>query len=235
MDINCDLGEGLENDALLMPYLDSCNVACGGHAGDMESMRKTIRLAKIFQVKAGAHPSYPDRGNFGRKVLDISPLILKAKLIHQVQQLQKICEEEKYPLHHIKPHGALYNEVAKNHELSMMICDVLQEDFPDQILYCPPQSIIENMARERNIPLMLEVFADRNYNVDYSLVSRLQPNAVIIDEARALAHVRLMLEEKKIRTLSGLYIAVHADTLCIHGDNPNALPILKIIRKNLNF
>ncbi|WP_291787100.1 5-oxoprolinase subunit PxpA [Cecembia sp.] len=235
MEINCDLGEGLENDAQLMPYLDSCNIACGGHAGNPDSIRKTVRLAKIFQVKVGAHPSYPDLVNFGRRVMDISPAVLKNQLIDQIQQIQYICEEEKYPLTHVKPHGALYNELAKNHELAMIFCDLLQENFPGKILYSPPNSIIENQARKRKIPLMLEIFADRNYNEDYSLVNRMHANALITDQEEALAHVRLMLEEKKIKTLSGLYIAIHADTICIHGDNPGALNILKIIRKNLNF
>lgn len=235
MDINCDLGEGLENDAQLMPFLDSCNIACGGHAGDSDSIRKTVRLAKIFQLKVGAHPSYPDPENFGRKVMDISTAVLKTRLLYQIQQFQSICKEENYPLTHIKPHGALYNELAKNHELAMMFCDLLQENFPEQILYSPPKSIIENLAKERKIPVMLEIFADRHYNEDYSLVNRMQANAVITDKDEALAHVRLMLEEKKIKTRSGIYIPIHADTLCIHGDNPGALKILKIIRKNLNF
>ncbi|MGY6742383.1 MAG: 5-oxoprolinase subunit PxpA [Cecembia sp.] len=235
MDINCDLGEGLDNDAKLMPFLDSCNIACGGHAGDEESMRHTVRLAKIFKVKPGAHPSYPDTLHFGRKVMDISIQVLKAQVIHQIQTLIKICEEEKYPLHHIKPHGALYNELAKNHELALMFCDLMEENFFNYVLYCPPHSIIEEIARQRGITVMLEVFADRNYNEDYSLVSRTQPDAVLTDKEEALAHVKRIMEEKRIKTLSGLFISIYADTLCIHGDNPNALEILKLIRKSLTF
>lgn len=235
MDINCDLGEGLDNDAGLMPYLDSCNIACGGHAGDQESMRKTIRLAKIFHVKAGAHPSYPDKKHFGRKVMDISLPVLETQLIQQVEQLFQICEEEGYALSHIKPHGALYNELAKNHELSLMFCELMKKKFPNYTLYCPPHSIIESIAREKQIPLMLEVFADRNYNVDYSLVNRILPDAVLTNPDEALAHVRRIVTEKKIKTISGLYLPIYADTICIHGDNPIALEILKLIRKNLTF
>jgi UPF0271 protein len=235
LDINCDLGEGLENDALLMPLIQSCNIACGGHAGDEQSMKNTINLAKKFNVKAGAHPSYPDRENFGRKVMEISMPSLKRSLKQQIFSFFQISKAEDYPMHHIKPHGALYNELAKNPKLAEMLVDLILSDFPNTILYCPPQSVIEKIAKQYGISVMLEVFADRNYHADYSLVQRNHPQAVITDPAFVLAHVENMLINKKIKTLEGIQISIKADTFCVHGDNPNALEILNNLRKNIKF
>lgn len=235
LDINCDLGEGLENDALLMPLIQSCNIACGGHAGDERSMQYTIILAKKFKVKAGAHPSFPDREYFGRKVMEISIQALKDSLKQQISSYLQISKAEEYPMHHIKPHGALYNELAKNPELAKMLVDLILTDFPNTILYCPPRSVIEKIAKKNGLSIMLEVFADRNYHPDYSLVQRSHPQAVITNPSIVLAHVENMLKNKKIKTLEGIQIPIQADTLCIHGDNPNALEILKSLRKNINF
>jgi UPF0271 protein len=233
LDINCDLGEGLGSDVSLMPYLDSCNIACGGHAGDQESITNSIRLAKIFEVKVGAHPSYPDKLHFGRKVLDMPLNQIKLSIIRQVQFFEKICKEENYTMNHIKPHGALYNELAKSVDLALVICDLIEENFPGRTLYCPPHSVIQQMASSRNIPVKIEAFADRNYNPDYSLVDRNHPNAVLTDPDDVLEHVYLIAKEKKVRSISGAFLSLHADTLCVHGDNPNALTILKAIRKNI--
>lgn len=235
LNFNCDLGEGLDNDVLIMPLIQSCNIACGGHAGDKESMAATISIAKKYKVKVGAHPSYPDRENFGRLVLDISTVSLKESLFKQISSFLKITNDLNYSMHHIKPHGALYNEAAKNHELAEMLVDLVMFDFPNTILYCPPHSILEKIATEKGIPIMLEVFADRNYHQDYSLVSRSHPNAVITDPSMALAHVQNMVTNRRIKTIEGMEIPVKADTICIHGDNPNALEILKSLRKNLTF
>jgi len=235
LEINCDLGEGLDNDALLMPLIHSCNIACGGHAGDERSMKNTVSLAKKFKVKAGAHPSYPDRENFGRNVMDISMSALKNSLKQQITSFLQISKAEDYPMHHIKPHGALYNELAKNPELAEMLVDLLNNYFPGTFLFCPPQSEIEKIAKKYGVPLMLEVFADRNYHPDFSLVPRSHPQALITDPNLVLAHVENLVINKRIRTLEGLEIPIQADTLCIHGDNPNALEILKSLRKNLTF
>lgn len=235
LDINCDLGEGLDNDALLMPLIQSCNIACGGHAGDERSMKNAISLAKKFKVKAGAHPSYPDRENFGRKVMEISMPALKNSIKQHVSSFLQISKATDYPMHHIKPHGALYNELAKNPELAEMLVDLIKTDFPNTVLFCPPHSVIEKIAKENGLPVMLEVFADRNYHPDYSLVQRSHPQAVITDPSFVLAHVENMIKNKRIKTLEGVEIPIQADTLCIHGDNPNALEILKSLRKNLTF
>ena len=234
-DINCDLGEGLSNDELLMPYLGSCNIACGGHAGNEQSIKETIRLAKKNQVKIGAHPSYPDPVNFGRLKMDISIESLKKSLILQLSVFKDMSKKENVEIHHIKPHGALYNFLAKDHSTASMILDILENQFSGCFLYCPPNSLIAQLAEERGIPIKKEVFADRNYNDDGSLVSRAESNAVITEVDKALDHIKIMIGERKIRTLNNKYIPIQADTICIHGDNPNALEILKNINKTFNL
>lgn len=234
-DINCDLGEGISNDALLMPYLDSCNIACGGHAGNDPTIKETIRLANKHQVKIGAHPSYPDQKNFGRVKMDISLESLKNSLISQLVLFQKLAKEENTEIHHIKLHGALYNFSAFDKSTALMILEILEEKFKDSYLYCPPNSLIEHLAEEKVIPMKREVFADRNYNNDGSLVSRTEPNAVITEPSQILEHIKIMVDQRKIRTLDGKHIPVKADTICIHGDNPNAILILKSIHKFFNL
>ena len=234
-DINCDLGEGLPNGALLMPYLGSCNIACGGHAGNESSIRETIRLAKLHQVKIGAHPSYPDLKNFGRVKMDISMESLKKSLMAQLSLFQDISKEENVNIHHIKPHGALYNFSATDLDTANVILDILQEKFPGCHLYCPPNSLVERLALERGIAIKREVFGDRNYNDDGSLVNRALPNAVITDAGQVVEHIKFMAENGEIRTVNGNNIIVQADTVCIHGDNPNAVRILKNIRKYFNL
>ncbi|WP_373520592.1 5-oxoprolinase subunit PxpA [Aquiflexum sp.] len=234
-DINCDLGEGLSIDALLMPYLGSCNIACGGHAGNEQTIRETIRLAKKHQVKIGAHPSYPDPLNFGRLKMEISLESLKNSLISQLSIFRDLANEENIEIHHIKPHGALYNFSAQDHSTASLILDILENEFSGPYLYCPPNSLISQMAEERHIPIKREVFADRNYNDDGSLVSRTKSNAVIKDGDEVLDHIKIMVEKGNIKTATGNIIPIQADTICIHGDNSNAVGILKNIHKYFNL
>lgn len=234
MDINCDLGEGLENDEQLMPLLDSCNIACGGHAGDESSIRKTIRLAKKYLVKIGAHPSYPDRENFGRKKLEISLSDLEDSITAQLKFFEKICEEEQAIFHHIKPHGALYNEATINPEIAGLLIQVMS-NFPGVRLYAPPNSVIERLALENNIPIITEAFADRSYNSNLTLVSRSHSKALLTDPKEVLDHVQLMVSYGKVKTIDGELVPIKAETLCIHGDNPSAVEILKTIRANFNI
>lgn len=234
-DINCDLGEGLSNDVLLMPYLDSCNIACGGHVGNEHTIKETIRLANKHQVKIGAHPSYPDPQNFGRFKMDISLESLEISLISQLSLFKNLANEEKTEIHHIKPHGALYNFSANDQSTASMILDILEDKFKACYLYCPPNSLIAQLAEERCIPIKREVFADRNYNKDGSLVSRTEPNAVMTEPDQILEHIYTMVKKGEIRTPDGNFIPVIADTICIHGDNPNAVGILKNIHKYFNL
>lgn len=234
-DINCDLGEGLSNDALLMPYLGSCNISCGGHAGDELTMRETLKLAKKHRVKIGAHPSYPDPANFGRLKMEISLDDLKNSLLSQLSVFKEISKTEDLKIHHVKPHGALYNFSANDPATATLILDILEIMNTGCFLYCPPNALITKLAVNRGIPIKKEVFADRNYNDDGSLVSRDESNAVITEPDKAIEHIKIMIEKGKIRTVNGSYISVQADTICIHGDNPNALEILKKIHKTFNL
>ncbi|PRY90356.1 5-oxoprolinase subunit PxpA [Mongoliibacter ruber] len=231
LDINCDLGEGLTNDEVLMPYLDSCNIACGGHAGDENSILKAIQSAKQHQVKIGAHPSFPDRANFGRKVIDISEDELKNSLKAQLDLFFEIAAKQGLKVNHIKPHGALYNLAAKNKTIASLILGLIKDSFQGTTLYCPPQSEMEMLAKKYEVTVFREVFADRSYQDDGSLTSRDLPNAVLVSSDAVILHLKWIIEKSRIKTVSGKTIPVLADTVCIHGDNPAALSILQAIHK----
>ena len=152
MDINCDLGEGIGRDADLMPYLSSCNIACGGHAGDRETMLSTMRLAKEHDVRIGAHPSFEDRPNFGRKEMYVPPERLRSQLIHQIAELAALARLEDVDIHHVKPHGALYNMAARSSDLAKLIVNVLGFFNEDLVLYVPFGSQMERKAKEAGVP-----------------------------------------------------------------------------------
>lgn len=233
IDINADVGEGLNNEAQLMPFLSSCNIACGGHAGNEKTMTSVVKLAKQHEVKIGAHPSFPDKENFGRLQMDISLEDLLASLKAQVNELITVLKIENSVLHHIKPHGALYN-LANTDKIFAEVIVLLMKDYGKSVkLYAPYGSIIAQMAEENGITVLYEVFADRNYNDDLTLVSRLQPNALIEDGAELTAHVLYMLQHQKVKTIHGTDRNIKADTICIHGDHPQAERHLQILTAEL--
>ncbi|MFD1063698.1 5-oxoprolinase subunit PxpA [Winogradskyella litorisediminis] len=233
IDINADVGEGMGNEALLIPYLSSCNIACGGHAGNMETMRRVVKLAKNHRVKIGAHPSFPDKENFGRVFMEISNDDLYQSLKSQIKNLLKIVEDEGLELHHIKPHGALYNLAAKDKNTADIIVNVIS-DFSKKIkLYAPPNSIISKVAKAQNIEVVFEGFADRNYNEDLSLVSRQKNDALITKKEAFLEHVLKMVLERKVKCVNGVEVELNIDTICIHGDTENAHEILLYLHENL--
>ncbi len=233
IDINCDLGEGAGNDALIMPFISSCNIACGGHAGDDDTMKETIKLALENNVKIGAHPSFPDSENFGRLEMDIPNDELTTIIIEQIIRLKTLVEEKGGKLHHIKPHGALYNRAAVNDSTAEAILDAMVAFEERYILYVPYQSVIATKAQERNIPIIYEVFADRNYNDDLTLVSRKQSNAVLSNPDQILEHVVRMIKERKVKTVTGKLAPIERGTLCVHGDNPRAVEIVSFLDKGL--
>lgn len=233
IDINADVAEGVNNEALLMPYLSSCNIACGGHAGDRQIMTKVVRLAKIHNVKIGAHPSFPDRENFGRFPMKISDKDLYENLKFQVENLQQILRENNAELHHLKPHGALYNLAVKNERISKLILDVFKTFSKPVKLYAPYKSVISKLAKLQNIEVVLEGFADRNYNEDLSLVSRQKNNALITDKRVVFEHVFNMVFNQKISTVNGVEVKLLANTICIHGDTKNSSEILKYLHTEL--
>lgn len=235
LDLNCDLGEGMKNDALLMPFLSSCNIACGGHSGGEQSIRRSLLLAKEFGVKAGAHPSFPDRINFGRVLLQMGEDELYKSLLDQIQLFKKVCDSLQMKMHHIKAHGALYNLAAKDPKTAALLVRLIKTNFPDTYLYCPPKSEIFEKAKQEYIPVKVELFADRTYQDDLSLLPRSIPKALLTAPDEVLDQVRKIVNLGKIRSNTGTLIPVQGDTLCIHGDNPNALEILKSITQEFDL
>tara|TARA_R110002167_G_scaffold54785_7_gene156049 strand:- start:197 stop:952 length:756 start_codon:yes stop_codon:yes gene_type:complete len=233
IDINCDVGEGMGNEAQLFPLISSCNIACGGHFGDESSMLKVVRLAKEYGVKVGAHPSYPDREHFGRISMDIPNEVLIDTIGVQIQNLNTILGQEKMKLHHIKPHGALYNDLAKKRDLARTFLKAIMAYREDVFLYVPYGSVLEEEALSSGFQIKREAFADRNYNQDLSLVARSHANALIQEPTRVLEHLVLMAEQCEVMTITGHTVALVADTFCIHGDTPNALQILMYLSKHL--
>ncbi|WP_353779911.1 5-oxoprolinase subunit PxpA [Winogradskyella sp. 3972H.M.0a.05] len=233
IDINADVGEGIGNDALLMPFLSSCNIACGGHAGDEHSMVETANLAKTNKVKVGAHPSFPDKENFGRSIMTMSSADLYTSLKQQIRSLMRVLRPLRIPLHHVKPHGALYNFAAKDEKTARVVIEVMKSIAMPLSLYAPYGSVISEIAIAERIPVTFEAFIDRNYNEDLSLVSRSESNAVIFNPEEALEHLLLMIKCGKVKTVSEVETLIKAETFCIHGDNPEAVNILKYIHTNL--
>ena len=233
IDINCDLGEGLGNDAALIPLISSCNIACGGHAGNIETMSEVSRLAEQYNVRVGAHPSYPDRKNFGRVSMNIPESELIKSIRKQMDDFMAILKKDKIKLHHIKPHGALYNDIAKNTDLAKTFLKAIA-DFKEEVLvYVPYKSVIEEKAFKDGFKIRHEAFADRNYNSDLSLVSRKIDNAVIQEPRKVLNHLVGMVKDQTLTTLDGHKIQIQADTYCVHGDTPSALKILKYLTQEL--
>lgn len=233
IDINCDVGEGVGNEKELMPLISSCNISCGAHAGDESTIRQTIQLAIKNKVKIGAHPSFPDKENFGRKVLNMPPASFKASIQEQLNGFSKILNEEKGELHHIKPHGALYNEIAKNKELAQLFLEAILT-YKDYVkLFVPSGSEIAYQAARKGYDLVYEAFADRNYNTDLSLVSRTTKSAVIQDEKKVLEHVLRMVKGGEVKTIENNRVPIRAETFCVHGDTPAALKILMYLEQEL--
>jgi len=231
MDINCDLGEGIGKDEQIMPFISSCNIACGIHAGTLNIMKSTVQLAMKNNVQIGAHPSFSDRENFGRKEMFIPKEILKSQIINQIASLNEIAKREGAKLHHVKPHGALYNMAAKFNDVAMAVIESVQFFDQDLILYVPYGSLIAYKARKFKVPYYNEVFADRNYNDDLTLVSREEPEAIIENASRINERILRIINEGTIVSLNGKIINMKADSACIHGDNPNAVKIVKYLAK----
>ena len=231
IDINADVGEGIGNEDQLFPLISSCNIACGGHAGNLETMLSVVRLAKKNNLKIGAHPSFPDRKNFGRKIMNISKDKLVKSLKNQIQALRTILIQENVDLNHIKTHGALYNFASNDKETARIIIDLTKEI--NTKLYAPYSSLISKMAREEGVKICNELFIDRNYNSNLTLVSRDNPNALIENSNEMFKHVYNIINNKII-SVDKKEISVEFDTLCIHGDNPNAIELLEELHLKLN-
>lgn len=233
VDINADVGEGLNNESQLMPFLSSCNIACGGHAGDDKTMLEVVKLAKAHKVKIGAHPSFPDQENFGRQIIKISCADLYTSLQQQVRSLMQVLRKEHIMLHHVKPHGALYNLATVDEKTAKVIIEVVKSIALPIYLYVPFGSVIADLAQKESVKITYEAFADRNYNADLTLVSRSQTNAVITNPDEVFEHVKRMVFQQKVKTINGVEVRIKAETFCVHGDNPEALNLLQYLTKKL--
>lgn len=233
IDINCDMGEGVDNEHLLMPYISSANIACGGHAGDPATMTKIVQLSQKYRVNAGAHPGYPDPHNFGRKSIKISGKALVSSIKIQVDSLARIAADMGVTLFHIKPHGALYNDAAKDEKLALLFLEAVEVYKNVCRLFLPPGSVIAEKASEKGFSVIPEAFADRNYNDDLTLVSRSNPGAIINEPEDVLQHMLNIIENGKVKTLSGKMKPLNASTFCIHGDHENSVHIARYIYEEL--
>ena len=231
LNINCDLGEGLNNEHIIMPFISSCNIACGGHAGESGSMIECVEISIKNNVKIGAHPSYPDKINFGRKKIDISPSELSYSIISQIESLETIADSYGLELNHIKAHGALYNQMIIDAELSNLYLDTIKDFKKKCSLYIPYKSEIEKIALKKGFSIIYEVFGDRNYNDDLSLVSRNNKNALITDPESVVNHIKTIKETESVKTINGNFKKIKFDTICIHSDTNNSIEILKKINQ----
>ena len=229
IDLNCDVGEGMHNEHLIMPFISSCNIACGGHFGDKDTIDETIELAIKNNVLMGAHPSFLDQKNFGRKFLDISEVALKQSIEAQLDLFLVSMANFNHKMHHIKPHGALYNLIAKDRNEAQKFIRIIKKYVKDCFLYVPYHSEIAKVALENNINIKYEAFADRNYNDDLSLVSRSSYNALIINPQEVVNHVLYIIKKKKVKTVSGFEKEIKVDTFCLHGDTKNAIGLISFL------
>jgi len=222
------MGEGMDNDAEIMPLIDACNIACGGHAGDEDSMNETVLLARQHQVKIGAHPSFPDLDNFGRLPMEMEPDALTHSLMAQIKALQSICQSNRTQIAHIKPHGALYNMAAKDETLAEVIVEVIKS-FPRTQLFAPWESALAKKARAARIQVVYEAFADRRYLNDGTLVDRSNPKAIILRPELAMAQILSIITHDRVIPIEGEGVDIKASTFCVHGDNPNVIQILGML------
>ena len=238
ININCDLGEksklhNNENDPFLLGIVNSANVACGYHAGDEETMNQIVKISKENSVSIGAHPSFNDPENFGRKRINLSSSEIRKLIIDQYEILQRIAFKHNENVTHIKPHGALNNMACEDLELATILAKVVNEISKDIIYLVPTGSKMEIAAKKINMNIACEIFADRNYEDDGNLVSRSKKNALITDPEIAKRHVLNMVKNQAINCLSGKQIPCEIDSICIHGDNVSSLKTARSIKDNL--
>ncbi|MDC1129536.1 LamB/YcsF family protein [Candidatus Pelagibacter sp.] len=238
ININCDLGEkskfhSIKNDPELLNIVNSANIACGYHAGDEQTMDMVIQISKKNGVSMGAHPSFNDPENFGRKRMYLNSLEIKKLIFDQYEILQKIAQKYNENITHIKPHGALNNMACEDLELATTLAVAIKEINKDIIYLVPTGSQMEVAAKKNSMRIACEIFADRNYEDDGNLISRKKPNALITDPDIAKKHVLNMVKNQAINCLSGKQIPCEIDSVCIHGDNESSLATAKSIKDNL--
>jgi UPF0271 protein len=238
ININCDLGESsklhsTENDPLLLEIVNSANIACGYHAGDKPTMEKTIEISKKNNVSIGAHPSFNDPENFGRKRLNLPLSEIKKLVINQINILSNVADNKGIKVTHVKPHGALNNMACENYDLAKVISESIIQVNKELIFLVPAVSQMEKAGKKLGMKIATEIFADRNYEDNGNLVSRLKDNAMIIDPEVAKKHVIKMVENQALNCYSGKQIPCEIDSICVHGDGKSAVNTAKEIKVGL--
>ena len=234
LNINADLGEGIGVESEIMPLLTSCSVACGGHAGNLDSMNSVVEIAKKHNVKIGAHPSYPDKDGFGRRIISISNSDLRKTILDQIDSLSNILNKKQLELDHIKTHGALYNYSANNYDLGMFIIELVNKNFENTPLYVPSGTLISKLAQENNILIKNEAFLDRNYNDDYSLVKRSNSKAMLGSSNEMINRIKNFVKSGYILSINDKKLILEVDTFCVHGDSSKISENLKQLKKHFD-
>ena len=234
IDLNCDMGEGYTTDALIMPLISSANIACGYHAGGGELMRQTIRLALQHGVAIGAHPSFEDKEGFGRREMHLSSDEIYQIVLDQLKIMRKAAAEEGAKLHHVKPHGALYNMAAKDAMIADAISRAIKEIDASQVLYGLPNSASETSSAQHGLQFYREVFSDRTYTDEGHLTPRSNTNAMIETVEQSIEQVLQIILQETLQSTTGSVISIKADTVCIHGDGENAVAFAQLINKALS-
>ena len=238
ININCDLGESsklhsTKNDPLLLEIVNSANIACGYHAGDKQTMEKTVEISKKNKVSIGAHPSFNDPENFGRKRINLPTNEIKKLIIDQINILSSIADRKGIKVSHVKPHGALNNMACENYDLAKIISQSIIQVNKELIFLVPAGSQMEKAGKKLGMKIAAEIFADRNYEDDGNLVSRSKENAMIIDPEIAQKHVIKMVENQALNCYSGKQIPCEIDSVCVHGDGKSAVDTAKQIKEGL--
>ncbi len=231
IDFNCDLGEGMGDDAALMPHISSASIACGWHAGDATTMQQTVALCVSHGVAIGAHPSLPDREGFGRRELPITPPQVHALTLYQIGALAAFTGAIGTRLHHVKPHGALYNLAARDRAVADAIAQAVRDFDPGLVLYGLARSELTTAGEALGLRVAHEAFAERRYERDGSLTARSESDAVIGDVDLAAQQVAQMLRARSVTARSGETVPIRADTICLHGDRPDAVAFAAALRR----
>lgn len=236
IDMNCDLAESfgayhIGMDEEILPYITSANLACGFHASDPAVMKKSVEACRCKQVAVGAHPGFPDIQGFGRRNMVLAPEEIKAMIMYQIGALDAFCRANGIAMQHVKPHGALYNMAGKDLAMARAICEAIAAVNPHLLLMAQAGSQMEKAAKELDLQMAREVFADRAYEEDGSLVPRSKPGSMIEDEEQAVSRVIMMVRQGKVKAITGKEIPIQADSVCVHGDGEKALLFVKKLRE----
>jgi len=238
VDLNCDMGESfgiytLGLDEEVMPLITSANIACGFHAGDPQVLRRTVELAAKYGVAVGAHVSYPDLVGFGRRAMAVDPTELENDLIYQMGAIQAFCKVVGVPLRHVKPHGALYNTAQRDRRTAAAVARAVASFYPNLLIFAQSGSVMAEVAREAGLRVVQEVFADRAYTPEGQLVSRRLPGAVIHDAETVAQRALEMVTTGSVTAVDGSRVPVVAESICVHGDTPDAVNLIRRIRERL--